>query len=107
MEQQRQLVGRLRAILRDAIPRTPWNDRAVEPPAIAVHLRRARAKIEIQDIAARYGWQREVDRALEHQGVPALKYLGADQLDQVLARLRRLEDCLHTPCDPPDSPPAR
>lgn len=106
MEQQRQLVGKLRAILGDAIPRHPRNERTLEP-VTAAHHRRARARFEIRDIATRYGWQGEVERALVRFEAPSLKYLGIDQLDQVLAQLRSLEECLHTPCDPADSPPAR
>lgn len=106
MEQQRQLVGKLRAILGDAIPRHPRNEWTLEP-ATAAHLRRARTRFEIRDIATRYGWQGVVERALVRFDVPSLKYLGGDQLDQVLAQLRSLEECLQTPCDPPDSPPAR
>lgn len=93
--------------MRDAVPRPHWIERNLEAPVIPVYTRRAWAKIEIQDLVARYGWQREVDRAVARQGVPSLKYLSPDQLDQVLAQLRSLEECLQTPCDPPDSPPAR
>lgn len=108
MQEQRQLVSRLRAILRDAIPRSHWETRLSDPvPAMPVHLRRARARYEIQDLAARYGWQREVERDLFRLGVPSLKYLSQDQLDQVLVRLQGLEDCLQNICDPPDGPPAR
>lgn len=108
MQEQRQLVGRLRAILRDAIPRSHWETRLSDPvPAMPVHLRRARARYEIQDLAARYGWQREIERDLLRLGVPSLKYLSQEQLDQVLVRLKGLEDCLQNICDPPDGPPAR
>ncbi len=90
----------------DAIPRHPRHERNLEP-VTAAHLRRARTRFEIRDIATRYGWQGEVERALMRFEAPSLKYLGSDQLDQVLAQLRTLEECLQTPCDPPDSPPAR
>lgn len=108
MQEQRQLVSRLRAVLRDAIPRSHWETRLSDPvPAMPVHLRRARASYEIQDLATRYGWQREVERDLLRLGVPSLKYLSQEQLDQLLVRLRGLEDCLHSTCDPSDGPPAR
>jgi len=108
MQEQRQLVSRLRAILQDAVPRNHWETRLSDPaPAMPVHLRRARARYEIQDLAARYGWQREVERDLFRLGAPSLKYLSQEQLDQVLVRLRGLEDCLQNTCDPPDGPPAR
>lgn len=107
MQDQRHLLGRLRAILRDAVPIDPRNEKIIDPTVAPSHLRRARVRGEILDLAARYGWHREVERAVARQGVPSLKYLGGDQLDQVLERLHVLEQCLQTPCDPPDSPPAR
>ncbi len=59
--------------MRDAVPRTPWAERTLEPTAVSAHIRRTRAKLEIQDLAARYGWQREVDRALARLDGPSLK----------------------------------
>ena len=58
-------------------------------------------------LAAARDREDEIERALDEAGAPALKYLEPGRLESLLDRLRALEDCIQTPCDPPDAPPAR
>lgn len=67
---------------------------------------RARALRELDRIARWYGWQAEVLRALDAAGVTTPAGLDDDSLDQLLARLRSLEDALHNGGQAPDAPPA-
>lgn len=82
-----------------------WETR--QRKAAVFPIRRANAIREIGRISVRYGWEAEIDQALMEAGVPAVKYLDADRLEELLVRLHTLVDCLQTPCDPPDAPPAR
>ena len=67
---------------------------------------RARTYREIVRLATAYGWQGEVDKALDAAKGMSLSSLGDQELEALLQRLRRLEDCLHTGIGSPDSPPA-
>ena len=115
VEEQRELVTRLRAILADAIPRITSQEARFDQEmsfsqrarAAAYPIRWANLIRQVRRLAKRYGWEEEVEQALERAGAPALKYLEPHQLEQLLERLQALEDCIQTPCDPPDAPPAR
>lgn len=108
-QERRELVGKLRSIIEAAFQAPPpiqtFEQQARAAASFPFRLHTARR--QIRRLAQRYGWDDEVDRALEAAGAPALKYLDPDRLEALLSRLRALEDCLHTPCDPPDAPPAR
>lgn len=116
MPERRLLVAKLRQIMGEAVPLAPVRDHAPlsgaeldanHRKAAVFPIRRANALREISWLSRRYGWEDEIDRALALAGVPAVKYLDADALEALLAKLHALVDCLQTPCDLPDAPPAR
>jgi len=67
---------------------------------------RARTYREVIRLATRYGWQREVDSALDRARAMTLATMSDEDLEQLLQRLRTLEDCLHNGIGSPDAPPA-
>lgn len=106
-QEKRLLVGNLRGLLRDATPRKASNDGDFRPEDMGaramsnVAYRWASARLEVQRLASRHGWQAEVDRSLQGLGGPPLKYLGPghlEQLEEVLAQLRELEAFLEGRC---------
>lgn len=68
---------------------------------------RARAIREVTRIAAWYGWGDEVVRALDGECVVTLSALSPVGLEQLVARMRQLEECVQNGGDAPDVPPAR
>lgn len=68
---------------------------------------RARAQREIERIANWYGWGGEIDRALDAAGVMSAGGMTDAQIEQLLTRMRQLEDCVQNGTDCPDAPPAR
>lgn len=68
---------------------------------------RARAIREITRIATWYGWGGEVARALDAEHAVALSALSPASLEQLLSRMRQLEECVQNGGDAPDAPPAR
>ncbi|HZF99245.1 MAG TPA: hypothetical protein VEY92_13620 [Pseudoxanthomonas sp.] len=108
-QERRELVGRLRAIIGSAFQAPPPEQSFEQQarPAAAYPFRWNTALQEVRRIARRHGWEDEINQALAETGVPALKYMEAGQLERLLERMRALQDALYTPCDPPDSPPAR
>ena len=77
------------------------------PPLVLDQSPRARSTREIMRIANGYGWTSEVERALDAAGATMLSSLSDLDLEDLLARMRRLEDCVHMAGDSPDAPPAR
>lgn len=68
---------------------------------------RARALREIARIATWYGWGAEVTRALDAEGVAAAGELSDDGIEKLVTRMKALEDCAQSGCDPDDMPSAR
>jgi len=77
------------------------------PPVVLDQSPRARSMREIMRIARWYGWGGEIDRALDAAGAEMLSSLSDSELERLQARMRNLEDCVHTAGDCPDVPPAR
>jgi hypothetical protein len=67
----------------------------------------ARAEREIGRIASWYQLQGEVARALDRAGVAVVSALDEQALEQLVARMRLLEDCIQNGGDAPDAPAAR
>jgi hypothetical protein len=76
-------------------------------PIYAEQTPRARAEREIGRIATWYQLPGEVTRALDRAGVTVVSGLDDEALDQLLGRMRRLEDCIQNGGDAPDAPAAR
>lgn len=68
---------------------------------------KARADREIRRIAKWYGWNDEIARALDLAGADSLEALPLAETDQLVDRMKLLEDCVQTGGDAPDAPPAR
>ena len=110
-------MGQVRAILAEAKPRETAETKARRAfelyefnsaaPVYAEQTPRARASREIGRIATWYALQGEVARALDQAGVSLVEGLGEEALDQLLARMRLLEDCIQNGGDAPDAPAAR
>lgn len=109
-------VEQVRRVLAESVPMIVAGDSSLKltrPFSVQRRLaasfpsRRRFCLLEISRLVEHYGWQREVDHALMHSGVAAVKNLDADQLEQLLARLQRLVDSIQAACDPVDAPPAR
>lgn len=105
-QQQRALVGRLRAVLADAMLGGKASAGAAQEPLQTPRNRR-HVLLEITSRIDRWGWQRVLDRALAEVDAPALKHLDDAQLAEILSQLQAYEDILHTAADMPDTPPAR
>lgn len=108
-QERRELVGRLRVIIQAAFTAAPPHQTFEQQARAAATFpfRWHTALRQVRRIVKRYGWEDEIERALDESGAPALKYLDPHRLEMLLERLRALEDCIQTPCDPPDAPPAR
>lgn len=76
------------------------------PAIYAEQTPRARAQREVDRIAAWYNLGGEVARALDAAGVSVVTALDDGQLEQLVARMQQLEDCIHNG-GAPDAPPAR
>ena len=114
-------VSRLRQIMSEAVPRRPLPDRSeaaandafayfecnAPQPIVVEQTPEARAIREIMRIATWYGWPGEITRALDAAGATVLQSLDSEQLQDLLERMRTLEDCVHTGGDSPNAPPAR
>lgn len=110
-------AGAVREILRDARPaETPESkarrefalyDFNAAPAPVLEQTPRARAEREIGRIATWYGWAPEIARALDRAGAVSLAGLEEHQVEQLLDRMRQLEDCAQSGLDGPDTPPAR
>lgn len=114
-------VTRLRQLLSEAVPRTPEPSpqEAAALKAFAIYevnaptpfvleqTPKARAMREIMRIASWYQWHGEIERALDRVGVSALTDLEDYELEELLSRMRQLEDCVQNGTDAPDAPPAR
>jgi len=68
---------------------------------------RARAIREINRIATWYGWPGEITRALDAAAATSLAGLADEELEQLVERMRHLEECVQNGGDAPDAPPAR
>lgn len=68
---------------------------------------RARAMREITRIATWYGWTGEIARVLDATGALSLAGLEEESLEELLTRMRLLEECVQNGGDAPDAPPAR
>lgn len=77
------------------------------PVIYAEQTPRARAEREVGRIANWYNLGAEVQRALDAAQVSLVGGLDDAELEQLVERMRRLEDCLQNGGDPPDAPPAR
>lgn len=107
----------MKRILQDAKPAETTEGRArrdfalyefnAAPPPVLEQTPRARAEREIGRIAAWYGWASEITRALDCAGAVSFAGLEEHQVEQLLARMRQLEDCAQSGLDGPDTPPAR
>lgn len=104
MEERQQLVGKLRGILRGAMPRKPC-------PAVVSEIdggeQLPQIRRRIRLLAARYGWEQEIERALLDSGMAGLKHMDRAHLESLLLKLRQLENAVQNACDPPEGPPAR
>lgn len=114
-------VTRLRQLLSEAVPRTPEPSpqEAAALKAFAIYevnaptpfvleqTPKARAMREIMRIAGWYQWQGEIERALDTVGATTLGDLQEHELEDLLTRMRLLEDCVQNGTDAPDAPPAR
>ena len=113
-------VTRIRELLQEA---TPAKKKDIQPESRAMQAfqrfqdhdahgyildqsHRARTYREIVRLATGHGWQSEVDKALDAAQGMSLSSLSDEDLEALLQRLRRLEDCLHSGIGSPDSPPA-
>lgn len=114
-------VARLRQLMSEAVPRKPGET----PEAVALRLfqlhefntaptavvveqtARAREEREVERIAAWYGWQGEIVRALDAACVASLQGLSDHGVTALLARMRQLEECAQNGFDCPDAAPAR
>jgi hypothetical protein len=118
----RDRVERVRSLLREATkkPSRPQSvDEAQQrkafelyefnssPPVLLEQSHRARSEREISRIASWYGWQAEIARALDAGTATCLADLDDDSIDELLTRMRKLEQCVQDGLDPPDSAPAR
>jgi hypothetical protein len=110
-------AGAVREILRDAKPADTAESKArrdfalydfnAAPAPLLEQTPRARAEREIGRIASWYGWGAEVARALDRAGAASLAGLGDQEIEQLLDRMRQLENCAQEGLDSPDMPPAR
>lgn len=126
MEQRRELVGKLRAIMREAVPREAppkaprgriraeneaWQrfdaERRLQAPGNPKQTHRAGLIREINRIALRYGWTEPITRALDAAGADALSHLDDPAIEQLAGQMRHLVDCAMAGCDPADALPAR
>lgn len=110
-------AGKVRELLAEARPRDDAETQArrafqhfefnASPPLYAEQTPRARAEREIGRIASWYQLPGEVTRALDQAGVSLMSALDEESLEQLLGRMRRLEDCIQNGGDAPDAPAAR
>ena len=110
-------AGKVRELLAEARPREDAETQAgrafqhfefnTAAPIYAEQTPRARAEREVGRIAAWYQLPGEVTRALDRAGVTVVSALDDQALEQLLARMRTLEDCIQNGGDAPDAPAAR
>lgn len=113
-------VTRLRQIMSEALPRPREEPAEVQArsafayyevnapqPLVLEQTHQARAIREVTRIATWYAWWGEVERALDAAGCGSLQSLAEEDLDRLVARMRKLEDCVQSGGDAPDAPPAR
>lgn len=112
-------LAQLRQLVRDATPEPQQSAEAraakafqsyefnAAPTFEVVQTPRARAIREVTRICSWYGWGHEVARALDAAAVETMHSLADDDLDQLVDRMRLLEDCVQHGGDAPDAPPAR
>lgn len=111
-------AGKVRKILEEARPRGAESEaqRAFQlyefnsgagPRIYAEQTPRARAEREVARIATWYNLGAEVARQLDAAGVSLVVSLDDQALEQLVARMRQLEDCIQNGGDAPDAPPAR
>ena len=76
-------------------------------PALVVdQTPRARAIREVMRIATWYGWMGEVARSLDRELAASLASLSDEGLDQLVVRMRLLEECAQNGGQAPDAPAA-
>lgn len=114
-------VTRLRQLLSEAVPKEdePLSAEAAAARAFRIYelnspqpllveqTARARAEREIERIASWYRWDAEIVRALDRAGASSLSLLEDHEVDDLLQRMKQLEDCVREGLDCPDTPPAR
>lgn len=114
-------VARLRQLMSEAVPRSGVPPTAednikrqfrlyefnADPAPCIEQTPRARNERDIHRITRWYGWNDVVLRSLDRARVTSLQGLNDDDLAELHARMKRLEECVQQGLDAPDSPPAR
>lgn len=114
-------VARLRQLMSEAVSQQPESsnleletirqfrlyDFNAAPAVVIDTSPRAKTVREIERIASWYGWGAEIVRHLDHCGATSLPELIDSDVDALLTRLQRLEECVREGLDCPDAPPAR
>lgn len=117
-------VSQLRQLIADALPAQPlkpatpasmeedaWQAfqafAANDPLPAHDDSPRGKAARKINRIALRYGWSSEIQRFLDHFDRSSISALEDAEVEMLLERMVKLEDCLRDGCDPPDMPAAR
>jgi hypothetical protein len=113
-------VARLRQLMSEAVPRKPaetaesaalrlfqLHEFNSAPVVVVDQSPRARTERQVERIAAWYGWQAEIVRALDSECVASLQGLSESGLDTLHARRKQLEECAQHGLDCPDAAPAR
>lgn len=115
-------VARLRQLMSEAVPRNSkqseqeaetnrqfrlYEFNAGLPPLVIEQTPRARSERDIERIAAWYGWNNEILRALDAARAESLQALSDSEVEELRDRMRRLEECVREGLDCPDAPPAR
>src|SRR5687768_1375281 len=75
------------------------------PPIVVIQTPRARNEREIERIATWYGWSGEIVRALDKARALTMAGLSDDDIEELLERMKRLEECVREGLDCPDAPP--
>jgi len=115
---QHEKVARLRQLMSEALPReTEPPDRkhrrdwlyfeSNAAPLVLAQSPRARAQREIERIARTYGWQGEIERALDRAEAVTIDALDEIEISALRDRMRSLEECVQEGLDAPEAPPAR
>jgi hypothetical protein len=61
----------------------------------------------INRIAMRYNWPNEVQHFLDSRRFPSISQMPDADVEELLDRMRHLEDCIQNGCDSAEAPPAR